>query len=107
MANILSQDQLSSLLKAAESLQVKGLADITGGSNGGKNDSNEFGNESGEEDLPPSPPNVCYDGTSDGGGSMKEAPPKRKRGRPSSSAHKEASTGMFYLYWEVRPIGSS
>lgn len=82
------------MLKAAESLQVKGLADITGAGGGpgataavtgnSKDDNGDFmGAETGgEESVPPSPPSICMEGNSDGGGSMQESPPKRKRGRP-------------------------
>ncbi|CAG7826446.1 unnamed protein product [Allacma fusca] len=102
-----AHDQLASLLKAAESLQVKGLADIQGGGGGAnstgapsnnKEDSNEFmagGDTGGEDSAPPSPPSVCMDGTSDGGSSLQESPPKRKRGRPPMGM--EASMGGAQL----------
>ena len=96
------QDQLASLLKAAESLQVKGLADIQGGgganatgtSGNSKDDVNDYmgGDTGGEDSAPPSPPSVCMDGTSDGGSSMQESPPKRKRGRPPMGV--EATLGI-------------
>lgn len=101
------QDQLASLLKAAESLQVKGLADITGantGSNhgaasltgGSKDDGTEFGDRDtgGEESAPGSPPSGCLEGNSDGGGSLQDLPSKKKR-RPHLGM--EASMCKSYL----------
>lgn len=49
----ISQDQLAALLKAAESLQIKGLSDNRGGSSGG-NGSTSQKNEIGK--LPPPVP---------------------------------------------------
>ena len=91
------------MLKSAESLQVKGLADITGGgggaavnSSGNSKEDTDFmpgvGN-SGEESGPPSP-NVCLEGNSDGG-SMPEPPVKRKRGRPPMNLQMDTSMGKF------------
>jgi hypothetical protein len=106
---LIPQDQLASLLKAAESLQVKGLADITGGgggaavnSSGNSKEDSDFmtgvGN-SGEDSAPPSP-NVCLEGNSDGG-SMPEPPVKRKRGRPPLNAQLDTSVGEL-----TRPMTS-
>lgn len=91
---LLIQDQLASLLKAAESLQVKGLADITGANSGAnhggasltggsKDDGTDYGDRDtgGEDSTPGSPPSGCIEGNSDGGGSLQDQP-KKKRGRP-------------------------
>lgn len=85
---------MASLLKAAESLQVKGLADITGANSsnhggasvtgGSKDDGTDYGDRDtgGEDSTPNSPPSGCLEGNSDGGGSLQEQPAKKKRGRP-------------------------
>ncbi|ODN03899.1 Protein bric-a-brac 1, partial [Orchesella cincta] len=101
-----AHDQLASLLKAAESLQVKGLADITGansGSNhggasltgGSKEDGTDYGDRDtgGEDSTPGSPPSGCLEGNSDGG-SLQEQPSKKKRGRPPMGLETSMSDGM-------------
>jgi len=105
------QDRLQSLLKAAESLQVKGLADITGdggtavNSTGPGKDEAEF-MPSGDDSNPASPAGVSsVDRKGDSGiNSVPEQPIKRKRGRPPMNPHVDNSSmgNMLFVLWEER-----
>jgi len=104
---MVSQDQLSSLLKSAESLQVKGLADITGGGNGngtpGPSTSltgtkeEDMGGMDMEDTGQISPRSASLEGSSEGGNSFQDGQQKRKR-RSQLPMGMDSITGMLLLF---------